>query len=112
MRFQCGILTTMNFLSHLVNLILQVGSNDIFFHSLVLSNDIRENRFHVIVKAAILNDVGTRNVDELIFFVLILICCKDNANKCNESLLSNCRVQLIFCKDNKNTGNQGDSYDF
>ena len=112
MRYQCCILATMNFLSHLVNLILQVGSNDIFFHSLVLSNDIRENRFHVIVKAAILNDVGTRNVDELIFFVLIVICCKDNANKCNESLLSNCRVQLIFCKDNKNTGNQGDSYDF
>ena len=25
--------------------------------------------------------------------------CKDNANERNESLLSNCRVQLIFCKD-------------
>ena len=37
---------------------------------------------------------------------------KDFANERNESLLSNCRVQLIFCKDNKNTGNQGDSYDF
>jgi len=23
---------------------------------------------------------------------------KDNANECNESLLSNCRVQLILCK--------------
>ena len=26
--------------------------------------------------------------------------CKDNANERNESLLSNCRVQLILCKDN------------
>ena len=25
--------------------------------------------------------------------------CKDNANECNESLLSNCRVQLVFCKE-------------
>ena len=25
--------------------------------------------------------------------------CKDNANERNESLLSNCRVQLILCKD-------------
>ena len=24
---------------------------------------------------------------------------KDNANERNESMLSNCRVQLIFCKD-------------
>ena len=29
------------------------------------------------------------------------ICCKDNANERNESLLSNCRVQLIFCKDTR-----------
>ena len=27
--------------------------------------------------------------------------CKDNANERNESLLSNCRVQLILCKDKK-----------
>ena len=27
------------------------------------------------------------------------ICRKDNANERNESLLSNCRVQLILCKD-------------
>jgi len=26
---------------------------------------------------------------------------KDNANERNESLLSNCRVQLILCKDNE-----------
>ena len=26
-------------------------------------------------------------------------CCKENASERNESLLSNCRVQLIFCKD-------------
>ena len=26
--------------------------------------------------------------------------CKENANERNESLLSNCRVQLFFCKDN------------
>lgn len=31
----------------------------------------------------------------------MLIFCKDNANEHNESLLSNCRMQLIFCKDNK-----------
>ena len=31
----------------------------------------------------------------------MLIFCKDNANERNESLLSNCRVQLILCKDNK-----------
>ena len=31
--------------------------------------------------------------------------CKDNANERNESLLSNCRVQLIFCKDNANERN-------
>ena len=30
----------------------------------------------------------------------MFIFCKDNANERNESLLSNCRVQLIFCKDN------------
>ena len=30
-----------------------------------------------------------------------LILCKDNANERNESLLSNCRVQLILCKDKK-----------
>jgi hypothetical protein len=30
-----------------------------------------------------------------------LIFCKDNANERNESLLSNCRVQLILCKDKK-----------
>ena len=30
-----------------------------------------------------------------------LILCKDNANERNESLLSNCRVQLILCKDNE-----------
>ena len=29
----------------------------------------------------------------------MLILCKDNANERNESLLSNCRVQLILCKD-------------
>ena len=28
-----------------------------------------------------------------------LILCKDNANERNESLLSHCRVQLILCKD-------------
>lgn len=27
---------------------------------------------------------------------------KDYANERNESLLSNCRVQLIFCKDKEN----------
>jgi len=32
--------------------------------------------------------------------------CKDNANERNESLLSNCRVQLIFCKDNANERNE------
>lgn len=26
---------------------------------------------------------------------------KDNVSECNESSLSNCRVQLIFCKDSK-----------
>ena len=31
----------------------------------------------------------------------MFIFCKDNANERNESLLSNCRMQLIFCKDNK-----------
>ena len=31
----------------------------------------------------------------------MLIFCKDNANERNESLLSNCRMQLILCKDNK-----------
>lgn len=25
--------------------------------------------------------------------------CKENANERNESLLTNCRAQLIFCKD-------------
>lgn len=30
---------------------------------------------------------------------LLIIFCKDNANERNESLLSNCRVQLFFCKD-------------
>ena len=30
-----------------------------------------------------------------------LIFCKDYANERNESLLSNCRVQLIFCKDSQ-----------
>ena len=30
-----------------------------------------------------------------------LIFGKDNANERNESLLSNCRVQLILCKDKK-----------
>ena len=25
--------------------------------------------------------------------------CKENVNERNESLLSNCRAQLIFCKD-------------
>jgi len=29
------------------------------------------------------------------------IFCKENANERNESLLSNCRVQLFFCKDSK-----------
>ena len=31
----------------------------------------------------------------------MFIFCKDNANERNESLLSNCRMQLILCKDNK-----------
>jgi hypothetical protein len=31
---------------------------------------------------------------------------KDNANEHNESLLSNCRVQLIFYKDNANEYNE------
>ena len=31
----------------------------------------------------------------------MLIFSKDNANERNESLLSNCRMQLILCKDNK-----------
>ena len=31
---------------------------------------------------------------------MLIIICKDNANERNESLLSDCRVQLIFCKDN------------
>ena len=35
-----------------------------------------------------------------------LILCKDNANERNESLLSNCRVQLILCKDKKKFGKQ------
>lgn len=30
------------------------------------------------------------------------LCCKENASEHNESLLSNCRVQLFFCKDSKN----------
>ena len=30
-----------------------------------------------------------------------LIFCNDYANERNESLLSNCRVQLIFCKDSQ-----------
>jgi Pyruvate/2-oxoacid:ferredoxin oxidoreductase delta subunit len=34
------------------------------------------------------------------------IFCKDNANERNESLLSNCRVQLFFCKDNANERNE------
>ncbi|MEE1359905.1 MAG: hypothetical protein U0K50_08795, partial [Segatella copri] len=34
------------------------------------------------------------------------ICRKDNANERNESLLSNCRVQLILCKDNANERNE------
>ena len=38
-----------------------------------------------------------------IFYLLILMIqlsfCKDYASECNESLLSNCRAQLIFCKD-------------
>ena len=40
--------------------------------------------------------------------------CKDNANERNESLLSNCRVQLIFCKDTKKkikeSSRSGNSY--
>ena len=31
-------------------------------------------------------------------FLLLLFFCKENANERNESLLSNCRVQLFFCK--------------
>ena len=31
----------------------------------------------------------------------MLIFCKDNANERNESLLSNCRMQLLLCKDSK-----------
>jgi len=32
--------------------------------------------------------------------------CKENANERNESLLSNCRVQLFFCKENANERNE------
>ena len=38
--------------------------------------------------------------------------CKDNANERNESLLSNCRVQLICCKDTKNISNPKNNTDF
>ena len=38
----------------------------------------------------------------------MFIFCKDNANERNESLLSNCRVQLILCKDNKKDDKMGD----
>ena len=39
---------------------------------------------------------------KLVFILLVIViffCCKENANERNESLLSNCRVQLFFCKD-------------
>ena len=37
----------------------------------------------------------------MLIVIFMLIFCKDNANERNESLLSNCRMQLILCKDNK-----------
>ncbi|EFB33832.1 hypothetical protein PREVCOP_06700 [Segatella copri DSM 18205] len=37
------------------------------------------------------------------FFIKFL--CKENANERNESLLSNCRVQLFLCKDIENISN-------
>jgi len=33
------------------------------------------------------------------FAEMQLFFCKENANERNESLLSNCRVQVFFCKD-------------
>ena len=38
--------------------------------------------------------------------------CKDNASECNESLLSNCRVQLIFCKDSGKGGDYKEKSSF
>ena len=42
----------------------------------------------------------------LIDVVCLIRCCKDSANECNESLLSDCRVQPIFCKDSANECNE------
>ena len=55
----------------------------------------------------------TKSTNSLFFFKLTItspcfclatclpvrIVCKDNANESNESLLSNCRVQLVLCKE-------------
>ena len=35
----------------------------------------------------------------MFFYRKVGILCKDSASECNESLLSNCRVQPILCKD-------------
>ena len=39
------------------------------------------------------------------FLFLLLFFCKENANERNESLLSNCRVQLFLRKDIENISN-------
>ena len=53
MRLHCDTLSTMNFFSRLVKLRLQIGSNRVFLHGLVLTHKIHKNGFYVIVKAAI-----------------------------------------------------------
>ena len=49
MRLHCDTLSTMNFFSRLVKLRLQIGSNRVFLHGLVLTHKIHKNGFYVIV---------------------------------------------------------------
>ena len=42
----------------------------------------------------------------MFFYRKVGILCKDSASECNESLLSNCRVQPILCKDSASECNE------
>ena len=42
--------------------------------------------------------LSNKSILNLLVFMILLFLCKDYASERNESLLSNCRAQLILCK--------------
>nr|WP_294727573.1 hypothetical protein [Prevotella sp.] len=42
--------------------------------------------------------LSNKSILNLLVFMILLFFCKDYASERNESLLSNCRAQLIYCK--------------